>query len=835
MRLNLLALFLLLSVPGLALAQPTPIASRPVSPFDQPPQEFEILNLRVEGVEDESMVDYVYRLSGLYQGQQVTIPGDPAFSNAIKQLYGVGSFQNVEIIAEKTVGTGVHLVLRVEPVAQMASYAISGLKKSYREEIKEDVPLVVGRPARTPDIERTRQVIKDYLSDKGFLLATVEVNEVRNSEGQVVLDFVVERGPKVEIGAIQFVGNEEFSDRKLRSQLEDTKQEVWWKFWRKSRFDAEKFAEDKERVVEFYNSRGYYDARVVRDSVYLDTSKPDDPEIVVQLTVEEGPQYHIRHIEWVGNTVYPDAVLTEALGVEEGDVYNAERISQRLAFSQDNTDVTSLYYDTGYIQFNVNDIVTVTPGDSLDLTFEIFEGDIYEFGDIRIAGNTKTKDYVIRRQLRTLPGQTFSRAAIQRSIRDLVQLNYFDQEGLGKGPDVVPGEDKTVDLVYNVTETGGDQIELSGGWGGSQSSGGLGLLLQARVTFNNFSIQKVFDAESWRPLPSGDGQQLSLGVQLGGYYQNYHVSFTEPWFRTNRPTPFSVSLSHSRYDYSNYRRNFFSQPDSTRSGDKFSTTSARIAYGQQLAWPDDFFQTSTSLGYQLYSLQGGGSFYGLPQGTNQELTIMQRLTRNSTNNPIFPTAGSNLELSLEIAPPLPNFVQYWKAKARTDWYVPIYGKLALKAGGQFGYLGSLTGESVEFQRFLVGGTPMQAQYIYGKDLVFMRGYPIQVISPRRGGAAIGGRVLNQYTSELSLVAVTSPQFQLQPYLFFDAANTWSGFNTYNPFELYRSGGVGARIFLPILGMLDLTYGYNFDRYQPLQVGDDGRRRWHFQFTLGQSF
>jgi outer membrane protein insertion porin family len=384
----------------------------------------------------------------------------------------------------------------------------------------------------------------------------------------------------------------------------------------------------------------------------------------------------------------------------------------------------------------------------------------------------------------------------------------------------VNDEDRSVDLTYNLAEASSDQLELSGGWGGSS-----GLILQAGVTFNNFSARNLFNRRAWRPLPMGDGQQLSLNVTTyGTFRQSYQVSFTEPWFR-GRQTPVGFALGYTS-QRSRERSIVTEEGDTTRVRDQLGSASVRLFYRQQLRWPDDFFQTGTDLGLRFYNITGGNvaNTYGLPEGTSRELTLSQSLTRNALNSPLFPTAGSNLGFSVTVAPPVPGFIQYHKWDLNTAWYAPLTGRSALSFRTQFGYIGSLTGDDVEFQRYLVGGSPLDVQGSFrgfGKDLVFLRGYPIEVVGPRRNGEAVGGRILTKYGAELQLVAVQTPQLSLAPYLFAEAANTYDSFEAFDPGRLYRSAGLGLRVFLPILGMVDLNYGYQNDL-----------PKWRFQFSLG---
>lgn len=816
LRFLLLLVCLVLVGAGLvpaAVAQPstTPAVTR-----------YEILSLDVEGATDTNSEQFVVQVSGLRVGQRVVLPYDEAFGEAVRKLYRGGLFSEVEIVADRIVGDGVFLLVRVVEEPRLGGYTIDGVSGGERSDLEDELPLLRGRAVRPSEIGRSIRVIQDYLRAKGYRLVTVEVDRrVDEETGRVELTFSVDKGQRVEVQDIQFFGNEVFSEGTLRKRLKNTPENRWWRFWSRETFEDEKFEEDLQNLIRYYNDRGYYSARVLRDSVYLQERPDGSQGVIIEIELEEGPQYFVREIEFEGNTVFTDAQLLQAIGFERGDVFNRSQLESNLLYTAEHTDVASLYSDRGYLTFNIRDTIIDAPGDSLDLFFEITEGDVYEFGQITIRGNTRTKDHVIRRELRTIPGQTYSRQALERSVRELIQLNYFDQTTLGNGPDLsVNEEDKTVDLDYNLTEAGSDQLELSGGWGGST-----GLLLQARVTFNNFSMQNLFNGSAWRPLPSGDGQQLALSVVTSGLsYQNYSVSFTEPWFRGRR-TPVGGSVGYT------YFQSRTDEESVVQSG------FGRLFYRQSLSWPDDFFQTGTDLGYRLYDISGANNTnsLGLPEGISQEFTVRQSLTRNSLDNPIFPTAGSSLSFSVTVAPPIFGFIQYHKWNLQHAWYTPLAGRLSLSVRTRFGYIGSLTGDDVQFQRFLIGGSPLDTQGQFrgfGKDLVFMRGYPIESISPTLGGENVGGRILNKYSAELQFVAVQSQAFSFAPYMFADAANTWDSFDDYNPDQLFRSAGFGARIFLPILGMLDLNYGYQIDAFVPRNAGDSGLPQWRFQFSLG---
>lgn len=810
-------MLMLLGMPILVVAQVQPDAYTR-------PEMLDVLGLSVEGDVDEFSRSFVQQTSQLAIGQKLSIPGDPALSEAIRSIYRLGTYENVQIVEERRVGSGVFLAIRVRRAPTLGDYTFSNVKKGHAKDIREEVPLVARGPVQESAVARSVQIIKDFYADKGHPLAEVEVVRDRVDDRTIDLDFQIDKGPKVKVEEIQFTGNQEVSDRQLRKAME-TNENSFWMFWKNGKLNREEYAKDMDRIVREYNERGYYDARVVEDSVYIAGLEEGDPEIRVEVTVEEGPQYHISDVSWEGNTLFSDAQLTERLSLYPGDVYNVKVLEENLFGVGKNNDVSSLYMNSGYMRFGVEPEVRVR-GDSLKLVMNVYEGDVFEYGNIRIAGNTTTKEHVIRRELSTIPGSTFRRDQIQETVRRLMQLNYFTQESVGAGPEIdINDGSKTVDLQYNLEETGTSQLELSGTWGQ------FGLVLQLRFNFNNFSAQNLFDGEAWTPLPSGDGQQFSVGVQTNGSrFQQYQLSFTEPWFR-GKPKPLGFSTSFSRIKG-------LTLLDSGRAGDgRLLTFTQSVFYQQRLTWPDNWFRTSTRVGYQYFQNQDWIST--LPQGVSEQLTITQDFTRDNTNHPLFPSQGSSFLLSAQIAPPIGDLIQFHKWRLNTKWYAPITRKISLAFNADFGFIGTLTGDEVEFERFVVGGSPFETQgflSFFGKDVIYMRGFPLAALGPRNAdNEPVGGRILNKYGAQLTWMAVQSQSLQAAPYLFMDAANAWDQFRAYNPTDVFRSAGFGAKIFLPILGVVEMAYGYNFDEFRQLTSDHDGSRKWTFQFSLGQGF
>ena len=785
------------------------------------PEIVEILGISVEGTTDDYSNSFIQQTSRLQIGQKLTIPGDPVLGDAIRSIYRLRTYEDVQILQERKVGTGIYLVIRVREVSKLREYTFSGVKTGHTKDLQKEVPLITRGPVHENSIARSVQIIKEYYAEKGQPLAEVEVETTEHDDNTVSLTFNVDRGQKVRVKSIVITGNEGFDDASVIKAMK-TKPKQGWRFWRSGKLDQSEYDQDMGRILARYNEKGYYDAQVLRDSVYIAGQEEGKPYLVVEIDLREGPEYHIRDVSWEGNTLFDDDLLNARLGFEKGSLYNSTQLQENLYGAGKDTDVSSLYYNSGYMRFGVEPQIVVD-GDSLDLKFEVFEGDVYKIGTVEIAGNTKTKDHVVRRELTTVPGRTFSRSQIQESIRRLIGLNYFTQESLAGGPGIdVREESKSVDLKYNLEETGTDQLELSGTWGR------FGLILMLRFNFNNFSAQNMLKGDAWKPLPAGDGQRFSVGIQTNGRrYQQYSLSYTEPWFK-GKPRPVGFSTSFSRISG-------LTVIDDR--GGELLTFSQRVFFEQRLKRPDPWFSSSTSLGYQFYDNRQWIST--LPYGVSQEITIRQALTRNKLNHPLFPSAGSKFSLSLEVAPPLGDLIQYHKWRLSNTWHTPITQKLSIGLSSDFGFIGSLDSRDVAFERFIVGGSPFETQGFYsffGKDIVYLRGYPLGALGPRSAdNDPFGGKVLNKYTAELKYMAIQSEQLQAAPYAFIDAANAWNSFSSYNPTDVYRSAGFGMRFFLPILGMVEMAYGYNFDTFEPINNKHDGSKKWTFQFSLGQGF
>ena len=665
--------------------------------------------------------------------------------------------------------------------------------------------------------------IKRFYKDKGFwyteVKTRVELDEKLDNRARLI--FEIKPGKRLEIKEIEIVGNEEYSDKKLKKRLKPLKEDKWIKIFSKKVFKKEDFEEGKENLIAFYRKNGFSDARIVSDSVYVYNYVKDLDGVGVKLTVAEGPQYKVRNVSWEGNTVYTDDQLSRSLGFENGDVFDEEKYEANLTFNKTSSDINSLYQNIGYLFFRAIPTISKVAADSIDIHFDIYEDEIASISEVAFSGNTKTHDDVVRRTLRTIPGNNYSREAIVRTIRELGTLGYFDAQSIE--PDVLPNQnDKTVDISYSLKEAAStDNFEFSGGYGGQS----IGAIVSARVNFNNFSLKRAFEKGGWSPIPSGDGQQVSLGVQVtGSGYQSYSLGFVEPWLN-GKPTSLGVNFSY------NLIKNAYSVG-------KSELFSGSVSIGKRLKWPDDFFSQRTILSYQLYDVSQSNS--SLLSGVTNTISLTEVIERNSLDNFISPNSGSKISFSAEAALPIPGLSDYYKFKVDYQHHFPVIEKLVLTSQANFGYIGYFTkDERSNFQRFLVGGTPLQQQQSFLYENVDMRGYPggfSESIAPVVNGEKFGGRIYNKYSLELRYPAITNEQIQVIPYTFVDAGNSYYDFSTYDPFNVKRSAGFGVRLFLPILGLVDLSYGYRLDGVQGgINASTINAGEWEFLFNIGAPF
>lgn len=793
-------------------------------PTELVPAEYEIQAVSVEGNEN-TREQFIINASSLVVGSSIEYPGDQ-LNRAINRLYRSGLFSDIKIYVTERTSTGISFLIEVEEQPRIFEYRLKDIKRSERRDLEELLVLTPGTVITEAAIGQAKNTIKRFYADKGYWYTKVNTRtkEIEGVEDRVRLIFEIDPGQRLEIQDIEFIGNEAFSDRKLRRKIKPVKEDAWWKIFGKKVYKEDEFEEGKESVLNFYRENGYTDARILKDTIYTyvkDGLLKDKKGLKVEITLEEGPKYKVRNITWEGNTVYTDERLSEALGFEKGDVFNQQKFEANVNINENNTDINSLYQNIGYLFFRAVPTIKKVADDSLDIHFDIYEDEIATIQNVTFTGNTRTHDDVVRRTLRTVPGSRYSREAIIRSIRELGQLGFFDPQNIE--PEIQPNQqDKTVDIGYRLDDSQStSNFEFSGGYGGPS----IGVILSARVNFNNFSLKRAFEEGGWTPIPSGDGQTLSLGVQVTGTgYQSYSFGFQEPWFR-GKPTSVGFNIS---YDFLNFRN----------SNEKNELFSSSVSMGKRLKWPDDYFSLRSVLGYQLYDVVGNESFFA--EGTASLLTFEQILERNSLDNPISPNIGSKFTFSFEAAPPLPGFSEYFKFRSEYQNHVPVVDKLVLTSQVQYGYIGYFTTDKrSELKKFLVGGTQLQQRQSFLYDNIDLRGYPggtRESIAPIVDGRKVGGSMFSKYSLELRYPAVNNDQVQIIPYTFADAGNSYIDFSDFDPFRVKRSVGLGVRLYLPVLGLVDLSYGYRLDGVDiPGTNNDVQPRQWEFLFNIGAPF
>ena len=862
------------------------------------PKEYIIAGIKVTGTKhlDEQLL---ISISGINVGDKVVIPGGDNFSKAILNLWKQNLFANVHIYMTRVEGSNLYIEIDVEERPRLSKFFFRGIKKSEQDELQTKTGLIPGRVV-TENVKRSAvEAIQKFYTDKGFQSATVRIQEQRDAAlpNSVNVTFFVEKGKKVRINQVNFYGNENVKELKLKKQMKGTKEMTKitlfpsneqgpygpnepikfkeylgdmgflsvtktrdfldpyfrFKLFSSAKFNQTKYEEDKEKILEFYNGLGFRDAVIIADTQYYNAKG----NLNVDLKVDEGRRYYFGNIAWRGNTKYSDSILNLILGIKKGDIYNLDVLNRKLGkqMTAEGGDISGLYQDDGYLFFRVDPVETAVYNDTIDFEIRLVEGPQATIKNVTISGNEKTKEHVIRRELRTLPGEKFSRSDLIRSNREIAQLGYFNQEKIGINPVPNP-DDGTVDINYTVEEKSSDQLELSAGWGG-----GIGLTGTLGVSFNNFSIKNIFSKKAWDPLPTGDGQKLSVRVQSNGRaYQSYNLSFTEPWLGGKKRNSFTVSLYKSVFrtgGIDNNNRYFFSDTN------KLKNFGASISLGKQLKWPDDFFQLIYSLNFTQYRLQNYRLFTNdFNNGTSNNFNLKITLARNSAGpNPIFPTSGSNFLLSGQFTPPYSLFrnesdqkrrnqlsyerPEFHKWRLNAEWYIPI-GKamgadkskqFVLKVAAKYGFMGRYNNEIPfsPFERFQVGDAGLaNGSYILGYDIIAHRGYPVYEnsdpkINPDQQNAQQYFTIFNKYTMELRFPFSTNPSSTIYGSAWFEAANGWYDYKTYNPFRLRRSAGVGARFFLPMFGLLGFDYGVGFDRLRPGAKLKDASR---FTFMLG---
>lgn len=859
------------------------------------PKQYIIGDVSITGIRhlDTAIVSSI---SGLNPGDKFTHPGEDIFSKAIANLWRQKLFSGIQIYITRIQNDKVSVEIAVVERPRLGNFKFIGIKKTEAEELQGKIGLAK-QTIITENMRRNIvEVTQKYFRDKGFQFITVRIDEKNDPTfvNSNSLTIYVDKGKKVRINDIGIFGNEKIDALKLKKQMKGTKEmsrftlyptrdtgrfgdknvpsfrqylkdfgflspsktkrvmDPYFRFklFSSAKFDPKKFEEDREKIIRYYNSQGYRDAQIVDTNIY--TTRNGNMNIDIK--VDEGRKYYFGNIAWKGNAKYGDSLLNGVLAIHKGDVYNLDILNKRIGkeMSQEGGDISGYYQDDGYLFFHADAVETAVYNDTIDHEIRISEGPQARIKNVTISGNERTKDHVIRRELRTVPGELFSRSLLIRSQRELANLNYFNQETINPG--VVPNaEDGTVDINWKLEEKSSDQLELSAGWGG-----GIGLTGTLGVTFNNFSIRNIWKKSAWDPLPTGDGQKLSIRVQSNGRaFRSYNFSFTEPWLGGKKRN--SLTLAYNNSKYSNAFDYLTGRIDRKRSDTNYLKVNGfSVSLGKQLQWPDDYFNLVYTLSYTQYKMMNYPIFQGINSGTSNNLSLRIALSRSSVFDPIFPRSGSNFTASVQFTLPYsrldPDLVdsknpyknpEYHKWRFNAEWYVPIGKPLGaeknrqfvLKMAAKYGFMGRYNRklEYSPFERFQLGDAGLTNNYgLLGYDIIAQRGYPVYetsdpTLNPDQQSASRFFVLFNKYQLELRYPLVTNPGSTIYGLTFFEAANGWYDYKDYNPFRLRRSVGVGMRFFLPMFGLLGFDYGIGLDRIQP---GQGLKNASKFTFMLG---
>ena len=781
--------------------------------------------------------------TGLVYGQTIKLPGDK-LTSAIKKLYESKQFSDVDVYLESIDGKTIYLQLAVQELPQLNEVEINGIKKSKAKELIKETELKLGKMVTDNLLVTTKNYITKKYTDKGFLKTKVSLDTQKDTSDVNIVNMsvFVDKGKKIKIKNINFIGNTDLSDKKLRKAMKNTKEKFFGRFWKGSKYIEEEYQEDLESILDAYSRMGYRDARILKEGISWNEKNTID----INIDIEEGRQYRFAEILFVGNKEYTDEQLQQVLKIDKGDVYNGAVLKERVSGDGTPTsfDISSEYQNNGYLFSQVNAVETRVKNDSITVEIRIREDEKARIKKVTVSGNDKTNDHVIFRELRVKPGDLFSRREIIRSIREIGQLGFFDQNVT---PDVIPNyQNKTADIDFSVIEKGGSQIELQGGYGGGSFIGTLGL------SFNNFSIKNLFNKEFYKPLPTGDGQQLSLRLQSSRTYNTYSFSFTEPWFGGKKPK----SLSFSIYQSNQFQLNF--QTGEVNRNQKLGITGASIGLGQRLKWPDDFFQLSQTIAYQSFQLKNYGFRVGtniLNNGTLNNLSYNINFSRSSAGpSLLFPTYGSEFSFGLKATLPYSliskkdfiepdnltaveqndflaekfKWLEYYKITAKGKWYTAFTDKLVLMTNAELGFLGFYNDKlgQTPFERYFVGGDGIAQFQLDGRETVGLRGYENNRLS-----SISGGTIYNKFQLELRYSITDAPSASIYTLGFVEAGNSYDNFEVYNPFELKRSAGVGVRIFMPAFGLLGIDFAHGFD---PLP-GQAIKSGWQTHFIIGRQF
>ena len=818
-----------------------------------------IAGIEVRGA-DFSDENAILNLSGLAVGNSVTLIkrtlpdgekllGGQAIAEVVKRLWRENIFSDIQVSAQEVSGTTVKLLIEVTERPRIAAIEFKGISKSHAEDLKEKINFIRGTILTDSKKQTATRIIRNFYIEKGFFNISVDIQgeEDKVIKNGVTVKIDVDKGKRTKIEKILVDGNESFTDKKIKRLLKKVHEKKFWRFWARSKYVPKIYNEAKDNLMLAYNDDGYRDAKVVFDTV----RSLENNRLILDIDLYEGDQYYFRDIVWTGNVKYNSVILSNKLGIGKGDIYSESLLQKRLNGDPQGSDVSSLYLDDGYLFFQVNPVEVAVEGDSIDLELRIQEGPQSTIRKVIVTGNDKTSDYVIVRELRSSPGQKFSRTNLIRSQREIINLGYFDQENLGVEP--IPNQATgTVDIAYNVAERSADQLQLQGGWGqrfrdGAGNVIGGGFIGTVQLAFNNFSTKRFFQPKAWRPVPSGDGQKLNLAVQINGLgYRNFSISFLEPWLGGKKPNSLGVSASYFIFQNGSVFTQVF----------RNAILSTSVDFRQRLTFPDDFFTLSSSLNYKYYDIENpsrtrGGIFQGFEnddQAFIHVITLKETLARSSVDAVIYPRSGSIMSLSVEATPPYSlftdksnlydtssdaerfEFLEYHKWEFQSNWFFNIIGDMVLSAKLEAGFLGSYDSRLglSPFERYFLGGSGMNAGFGFdGRRIIPLRGYEDFSITDGGNGYPIYNRFVMELRQPLSLNQ-SSPIWMLG---FLEGGNGFTNIRKYNPFDLKRSAGFGLRVMLPMVGLLGLDWAYGFDRLN----GQNNISGSQFHFILGQQF
>ena len=805
------------------------------------PSSYILKDIVVDGVKKYTPAQ-ILRFTGLSKGEVVDIPGQK-ISSAVKKLWETESFSEVEVYVEDVEGQSVVLKFYLQDLMELGEvkFVGKGIGKSKNEKLIKDNNLKPGTKITNDLVSSLKNKIPQEYVKKGFADAKITIQDKINANDPNLVDWTIEvaKGKRVKIAKIEFEGNDQVSDAKLRKKgFKETKQKRFGikGILKPSKFIKDKYEEDKINLISYYNSLGFRDARIVSDSVWR-----NDKGFNINVKLNEGKKYYIGDVNFIGNTSYSTEVLQKLLGYRKGEIYDAVGFNKKVGEDggkEDDTDIKSLYLNNGYLFSSVIPVEKAVRGDSIDIEIRIKEGEKATWNRVTWSGNTTTHDHVILRSLRTKPGNLFSKLDIKRTYFDLAGMQFFDPQQIGQ--DIQPNQqDNTVDVHWTLVEKGSSQVQLQAGYGGNSFIGTLGL------TFNNFSLRNFLKLKDFNPVPQGDGQMLSVQAQAGQYFKNYSLSFTEPWLFGNRPTALSVSLNQSMVNYKDY----------TGSSQKLNIFSASAGLNRLLNWPDNYFSLYTGISFQSYNFKNYPFQFGsttVSNGNANNFSFNVGLSRNSAGyDPIFPTTGSNIEASIKFTPPYSLFqnkdyssmtpqekyrwMEFYKIKFKADAYNEVIGKLVLRSTAEMGFLDGYNKDlgAPPFERFYVGGTGLFGGRFDGRELVPLRGYEN---ASTEGGSATditpigGGTIYSRYAAELRYPISMNQTAKIFALTFAEAGNTWNNYSSFNPFQLKRSVGVGIRVYMGAFGLIGFDFAYGFDK----TIGGSEPSGWQTHFLMNQS-